>query len=193
MHDLQTDQNHQRAERVVRRSTRPHHQLGRWNMNKILVTFAVALALTGCAKQPIVGQPTVAVQPTAVELDDAKELADNLARQKVARAFAATHTAKEVAAAWCTERDQPLDQCALYAQYVKPVAVSHITVTGHYRADGMYIYDRIGDRAPTAPNQNQDTRPQCVMLSNLMKRYADAGMSRQMDTIRGNMDQQGCR
>jgi len=119
-------------------------------MNKLLVTFAVVLALAGCAKQRIVGQPPTALtakadaqgnfnalqaptqtayaaaqvqvskeSPEELQADDSEELAANLAQQKVARAFAATHTAQEVAAAWCTERGQSLNQCVMYQQYVK--------------------------------------------------------------------------
>jgi len=61
------------------------------------------------------------VRPTEVATMDSssEELDDNLAQQKVAHAFAATHTAQEVAAAWCTERGQALDQCVMYEQYVQ--------------------------------------------------------------------------
>src|ERR1017187_10242361 len=47
MHDLQTDQNHQRVERIVRRSARSHHQLDRRNMKKLLIVAAM-FALAGC-------------------------------------------------------------------------------------------------------------------------------------------------
>src|SRR5665213_2008725 len=89
MHDLQTDQNHQRVERIVRRSTRPHHQLDRWNMNmnKILVTFAVALALAGCAKQPT--QSTAHCMPQQpCSAEDFKKLnADPVAKAAAVHAF----------------------------------------------------------------------------------------------------------
>ena len=159
MHDLRTDTNHQRLERQVRHVARAHHQLDRRRMNKTLVTFAVVLALAGCAKQPIVGQAALTAKayadaqanfkalqaatqasyaaaqvrlskesPEELQADDAEELADNLAQRKAGRAFAATHTAQEVAAAWCTERGQELDQCVMYEQYVKKAPTKAPTI-----------------------------------------------------------------
>jgi TPR repeat protein len=82
-------------------------------------------------------------------------------------------------------------QAAQAAQETQRRTTPTTTPTGHFRADGLYIYDRT-DAAPVS-HTVQSTSPQCAMLANLLERYANAGMSRQMDTIRGNMDQQGCR
>ena len=46
MHDLQTDQNHQRVERIVRRSARPHHQLdSRGSRMKKLLLIGMMFAI----------------------------------------------------------------------------------------------------------------------------------------------------
>lgn len=145
---------------------------------------------------------------TADELADQQEIADQ--RAISAKCNASPSAQRQCDLEWCRERGLPEGCMASGSEAGSTPSATAVeppppprtkSLTGHFRADGIYVYDRTDAEATATarnPSYNQPASPICRQLADMLERISNSSVGndyakeRQSQTIRRNMDQQGC-